>query len=65
MMNPPLPWNPTMALCLRTHGDPMGVGVSDERGTRVPTLRSQPYRGGGVTALQRGGAQHYRGGGGG
>jgi len=29
----PPPYDPTVALCLGTFGDPRGVGVSDERGT--------------------------------
>ena len=28
-------WDPTVALCLGTYGDPRGVGVSYERGTLV------------------------------
>jgi len=32
---PPPPLDPTVALCLGTYGDPMGVGVSYERGTPV------------------------------
>jgi len=30
-LDPPPPWDPTVALCLGTYGDPRGVGVPDER----------------------------------
>ena len=39
--NPPPPKEPTMALCLGTYGDPMGMVVSHERGTPVPFSRSR------------------------
>ena len=32
---PPPRKDPTVALCLGTYGDPRGVGVAYERGTRV------------------------------
>ena len=34
----PPPQDPTVALCLGTYGDPMGVGVSHERGTPVISI---------------------------
>ena len=51
---PPPPYDPTVALCLGTYGDPMGVGLSYERGTPEerghvrwsrPPVRRDRYRG--------------------
>ena len=35
LMSNNAPLGPHSALCLGTYGDPIGVGVSDERGTPV------------------------------
>ena len=36
LIRTPTQWDPEVALCLGTYGDPMGVGVSYERGTPAP-----------------------------
>jgi len=36
-----LPQDPAVALCLGTYGDPMGMGISYERGTPDPCASSQ------------------------